>query len=205
VKNDKFMLLFKYQAYLGLRIGEVSKLHISNIDFAKRELTIKSEKSHNLDSLLIPTELFKETMNYIAKNEAKIKASNGYIFFKDNDNNHNSLQHVEQNYVRKVFREAVIASELDYTYGYSDETYNRKVRTLHRLTTHSLRHYAITKFSKSNNGNIVLTSRYARHASPSTTIRYIAKDKEQLYKEIETAFSLDQAEKLKRGFINMER
>ena len=112
---------------------------------------------------------------------------------------------VEQNYVRKVFRETIISADLDYTYGYSGETYNRKTRTLHRLTTHSLRHYAITKFSKSNNGNIVLTSRYARHASPSTTIRYIAKDKEQLYKEIETAFSLDQAEKLKHGFINMER
>ena len=26
VKNDKFRLLFKYQAYLGLRVGEVSKL-----------------------------------------------------------------------------------------------------------------------------------------------------------------------------------
>ena len=35
VPNDKFRLLFKYQAYLGLRIGEVTKLHISNIDFEK--------------------------------------------------------------------------------------------------------------------------------------------------------------------------
>ena len=41
--NGKFRLLFKYQAYLGLRIGEVTKLHMSNIDFEKRELTINSE------------------------------------------------------------------------------------------------------------------------------------------------------------------
>ncbi len=85
------MLLFKYQAYLGLRIGEVCQLHISNIDFAKRELTIKSEKSHNLDSLLIPTDLFKETIEYIAKNEASIKALKGYVFFKENNNNNNNL------------------------------------------------------------------------------------------------------------------
>ena len=41
VKSVKFVLLFKYQAFLGLRVGEVSKLHISNINFDKRELTLK--------------------------------------------------------------------------------------------------------------------------------------------------------------------
>jgi hypothetical protein len=60
-----------------------------------------------MDSLLIPMELFKETVEYIARNEASIKAANGYVFFKDNDNNHNNLQHVDVNYVRKVFRETL--------------------------------------------------------------------------------------------------
>ncbi|MGC8670073.1 MAG: tyrosine-type recombinase/integrase [Candidatus Micrarchaeia archaeon] len=76
VKSDKFRLLFKYQAYLGLRIGEVCKLHVSNIDFDKRELTIKSEKSGKMHTLLIPFDLFKCTVEYIAKNEAAIKSSN---------------------------------------------------------------------------------------------------------------------------------
>ena len=190
VKNEKFLLLFKYQAYLGLRVGEVSKLHVGNINFDKRELTLKSEKSGKMDSLLIPLELFKETVEYIAKNEASIKAANGYVFFKDNDNNHNKLQHVDVNYVRKVFRETLKVAALDEFYGYSEETNpNKKTRRLYRLSTHSLRHYAITRFSKSNNGNVVLTSRYARHASPTTTMRYIAKDNEQLYSEIDNAFS----------------
>ncbi len=43
VQNEKFILLFKYQANLGIRVGEVCKLHTSNIDFYKRELTINSE------------------------------------------------------------------------------------------------------------------------------------------------------------------
>jgi len=190
VKNDKFRLLFKYQAYLGLRVGEVSKLHISNIDFDKRELTIKSEKSAKLDSLIIPLDLFKETIHYIAKNEASIKASNGYVFFKENDNNHNEVPHIDLNYVRKVFRESVARANIDQIYAYSEETtIGHKERPLHRLTTHSLRHYAITHFSKSTNGNVVLSSRFARHANPSTTMRYIAKDNEQLYSEIDNAFS----------------
>ena len=165
-------------------------MHISNINFDKRELTLKSEKSGRLDCLLIPLDLFKETIEYIAKNEASIKASNGYVFFKDNDNNHNRLPHVDVNYVRNEFRNTLKLAALDEFYGYSEETNpNKKERRLYRLSTHSLRHYAITRFSKANNGNVVLTSRYARHASPTTTMRYIAKDHEQLYKEIDSAFS----------------
>jgi len=198
VKNEKFALLFKYQAYMGLRVGEVCKLHISNIDFDKRELTINSEKSTKLDSLIIPLDLFRDTIQYIAKNEASIKASNGYVFFKDNDNNHNDLKHLDSNYVRKVFREVIHAAGLDQTYGTTEETDpNHRSHPLYRLTTHSLRHYAITHFAKSTNGNVVLAARFARHANPSTTMRYIAKDKDELYRNIDFAFS-DRITPLKR-------
>ncbi len=190
VKSEKFKLLFRYQACLGLRVGEVSKLHVSNIDFDKRELTLKSEKSGRLDCLLIPVELFKETIEYIAKNEARIKASSGYVFFKENDNNHNNVPYIDLNYVRKVFREAVSSADLDQVYDHSEETIpGHKSRPLYRLTTHSLRHYAITRFAKSTNGNLVQASRFARHAKPETTMRYIARDNEALYKEIDFAFS----------------
>ena len=200
VKSEKFRLLFKYQAYLGLRVGEVSKLHVSNINFDKRELTLKSEKSGRLDSLIIPIELFRETVEYIAKNEAAVKASNGYIFYKDNDNNHNEIQHVELNYVRKVFRNTLKLAALDEFYAYSEETApERTARKLFRLSTHSLRHYAITRFAKSNNGNVVLTSRYARHADPSTTMRYISKDNEALYQNIDFAFA-DRMKAIKQSF-----
>ena len=206
VKSEKFRLLFRYQAFLGLRVGEVHKLHISNINFDKRELTLRSEKSGKMDSLIIPMELFKETVEYIAKNEALIKAANGYVFFKDNDNNHNNLQHVDVNYVRKVFRETLKVAALDEFYGYSEETNpNKKTRRLYRLSTHSLRHYAITRFSKSNNGNVVLTSRYARHASPTTTMRYIAKDNAQLYNEIDNASSSNKIEIIKALSTKFQR
>ena len=190
VPNDKFRLLFKYQAFLGLRIGEVCRLHISNIDFEKRELIIKSEKTQKMDSLLIPMDLFRELIGFINNNAAQIKTANGHVFFKENDYNENKILHVEQNYVRKVFRETVQKCGFDTVYGYSEEGFsNKKERSLHRLTTHSLRHYAVTKFAKSTNGNIVLTSRFARHLSPTTTMRYVAKDKEDLYRSIEFVFT----------------
>ncbi|EQD35384.1 integrase family protein, partial [mine drainage metagenome] len=83
-------------------------------------------------------------------------------------------------------------------YDTSDETNPaRSVRHLHRLTTHSLRHYAITRFAKQTNGNLVLTSRFARHSDPSTTMTYITTRKDELYKEIDSTFGLSEAVGLK--------
>ena len=190
IASEKFALLFRYQAHMGLRVGEVCQLHISNIDFDKRELTIKSEKSGHMDSIIIPLDLFKETVEFMNKHQAEIKAAEGYIFYKENDNGHTGLPYINLNYVRNVFREVVQQAGLDQTYATSEEAYStHRPRPLHRLTTHSLRHYAITRFAKSTNGNIVLASRFARHASPSTTMRYIAKDKDELYRNIDFAFS----------------
>jgi integrase len=190
IASEKFSLLFKYQAHMGLRVGEVCQLHISNIDFDKRELTINSEKSGHMDSLIIPLDLFKETVEFMNKHQTEIKAAEGYIFYKENDNGHTGLPYINLNYVRNVFREVVQQAGLNQTYATSEEAYStHRPRPLHRLTTHSLRHYAITRFAKSTNGNIVLASRFARHSSPSTTMRYIAKDKDELYKNIDFAFS----------------
>jgi integrase len=198
VKNEKFSLLFRYQAFLGLRVGEGCKLHVSNIDFDKRELTLKSEKSGRLDSLLVPQELFRDTVDFIDRHIGPIKSSGGYIFFKENDNNKNGIPHVEVNYVRKVFRETIRHAELNQVYDYSEETtVAHKPRPLYRLTTHSLRHYAITHFAKSTNGNIVLSSRFARHSNPSTTMRYISKDLAELYHNIDMAFDKSKISNIK--------
>ena len=198
ITNEKFALLFKYRAYISLRVGEVGKLHISNIDFDKRELTLKSEKSAQLDSLIIPLDLFKETVDFMNKHSAEIRLAEGYIFYKENDNGHTGNLHIDVDYIRNVFREIIQSAGLNQTYATSEEAYStHRPRSLHRLTTHSLRHYAITHFAKSTNGNIVLASRFARHADPSTTMRYIAKDKDELYKNIDFAFS-DKITPLKR-------
>ena len=162
VKSEKFRLLFKYQAFLGLRVGEVSKLHISNINFDKRELTIQGEKSHKMDSLIISAELFKETIEYMAKNADSVKAASGCVFFKDNDNNHNNIEHVEINYARKVFGEIIKLAGLGSVYDNSDEAFLAIMNAVYSYLAFVA--YVITKFAKSTNGNVVLTSRFARHS-----------------------------------------
>ena len=197
IDSDKFRLLFSYQAQLGLRIGEAVRVNINSIDLETRELTLKTEKAQVMDSLLIPMQLFKDTIAFISKYRAEIEKAQGYLFYADKLRTKRPEPFLEQNYVRNRFRHYIVLAGLDEVYHTSDETQERSVRHLHRLTTHSLRHYAITRFAKQTNGNLVLTSRFARHSDPSTTMTYISTKKEELYKEIDNAFGLDQALSLK--------
>jgi integrase len=192
IDNPKYRLLFQYQANLGFRIGEVIMINVNQIDFKTRELKLRSEKSGRLDSLIIPPQLFKETVEFIRANQEAIEKSEGFIFFRDASHSSRKEPYLEQNYVRKVFRQYVQLANLDDIYDSSEESdASRRVRRLHLLTTHSLRHYAITRFARSTNGNIVLTSRFARHSEPSTTMRYIHTDKKELYEAIDSVSTGD--------------
>jgi integrase len=196
INNEKHRLLFSYQAQLGLRIGEVVKLNLKDIDFKTRELRVFTEKAHTLDTLIIPLTLFNETNTYIECFRNEIALNQGYIFFRDQSKSHRVEPYLEPNYIRKVFRYYVSEAMLDEdAYGTSEEDKGRAIRQLHRLTTHSLRHYAITKFAKACNGNLVLTSRFARHSEPTMTMTYINTQKEELYSIIERSFSIQNSAK----------
>jgi len=71
--------------------------------------------------------------------------------------------------------------KMEESYGFSE---GQNPKLLHRLTTHSLRHYAITNFSKKNNGNVILTSKFARHHRVETTMMYVHTGKEELSRSI---------------------
>ena len=204
IDNPKLRLLFYYQAQLGLRIGEAVKVNIKDIDFNSRELKIRTEKAHTLNTLIVPMPLFKLTLEYIRQYEQYIQ-KDGYLFFKEEGKySHRDEPYLSTDYVRNSFRYYVQKAGLDEVYDSSDETnYSRTPRRLHRLTTHSLRHYAITSFAKQTNGNVVLTSKFARHRSTGVTQTYISTTKQELYREIDNTFS-QQAERLKRRIIDME-
>ena len=182
IENDKFRLLFGYQAQLGLRIGEAVKVNVKDIKFETRELTVKTEKAHVIDTMLIPVPLFRQTVEFINRNEREITQAGGFVFFAELGHILRGEPFLEKSYVWKVFREYVRAAKLDEVYNQSEES-NSKARKLHLLTTHSLRHYAITRF--------------ARHSDPSTTMTYINIRKEELYNAVDDTFSVERASGLK--------
>ncbi len=206
IDDDKFRLLFSYQAILGLRVGEAVKVNVKDINFETRELVLKTEKARVIDTLLIPVPLFRQTLEYIRVYGVNIEQAQGYLFFKAATKFSNRTEpYLSQFYVKNAFRELITKAGLDQVYDVSDESiFDRRPRKLHRLTSHSLRHYAITSFSKQTNGNVVLTSKFARHADTSTTMTYINTTKQELYREIDNAFSIQQATKLKKNILQFD-
>ena len=197
--DDKFRLLWLYQSTLALRIGEAVKINIKDLNLESRELLIRTEKegAGMVDSLLVPIYLFNATLEFVKARQREIEDAEGYIFFKQKGKSKTAEPYLEKNGVRNKFREYCAKAGLLEVYSVSDESTGRSVRHLHRLSTHSLRHYAITRFAKQSNGNLILTSRFARHREPSTTMTYIAKDKTSLYEAIEQTSALSEVTKLK--------
>jgi integrase len=134
-------------------------------------------------------------LKFISDYEADISRAKGHLFWAENYPERNSCPYLSKNFARNVFRRTIKKLKLDESYGLSD---GQNPKLLHRLTTHSLRHYAITNFSKKNNGNVVLTSRFARHHKIETTMTYIHTEKEELYRSISMAQEGGILEKVKK-------
>ncbi len=189
VKEPRHKLLFEYQAYLALRVGEVCKLNIRDFDFNTRELKIKTEKAHTLDVLIVPRFLFEETLAYVRERTKEIDGAQGYLFYTDKTRSHTDKPYFDLDYIRKVFRYYISLTGLNEVYDTTDETTpNRAKRRLHRLTTHSLRHFGITAFNRAVGGDIMLTKAYARHREVSSTQVYVYTSKDELYSAIDNTF-----------------
>ncbi|MFN7990597.1 MAG: site-specific integrase [Candidatus Micrarchaeia archaeon] len=195
LEEPKMALLFTFQAVLGLRIGEVVRLHVRDLNLKTRELRITNEKADRLDVLPLPPQLFEQTVRYISDYEADIVRCKGYLFWADRHPKNNDCPYVSSNYARNVLRQAVQKLKLDESYGLSG---GQIPKLLHRLTTHSLRHYAVTNFAKKNNGNVVLTSKFARHRKLETTMIYVHTGKEELYRGIAASQEDGILEKVRR-------
>ncbi|MFA5091298.1 MAG: site-specific integrase [Candidatus Paceibacterota bacterium] len=184
IKDPKAHLLFSFQAVLGLRIGEAVRLNIKDINLKTRELRIFTEKSGKTDYLLIPEKLFDTTLHYIGAYEKEIAMSKGYLFFSFTEGRRTKATdpHITTHTARSIFTDIIKTAKLEEIYGYSKANHPKP---LYRLSPHSLRHYAITNFSKKNSGNVILASKFARHSNIQVTMTYIYTKKEELYASIE--------------------
>ena len=134
IEDPRILLLFTYQAVLGLRIGEVVKLHVRDINLQTREVKIDNEKGDRFDVLPIPPQLFEQTIQYIADQEDAITKCKGYLFWADRFPEKNKCPHISKNYARNIFGKTIRKLKMDETYGFSDGPIPK---LLHRLTTHS--------------------------------------------------------------------
>ena len=184
IDEPKFRLLFTYQAVLGLRIGEAVRIHLRDLKLKTKELRIDTEKGKRTDYLPIPNQLFEDTLKYINDYEDEIMKRDGYVFWAEYYPERNKRPYVSTDFARNVLKKAVKRAGLEETYGFSD---GKTPKLLHRLTTHSLRHFAVTNHARKNNGNVLLASRFARHAKIETTMTYIHTSRKELLESIMNA------------------
>ena len=149
------------------------------------------------DYSLIPTQFFDSVLQYIDTYQEDIARANGFLFFSFGQTNKRkeTEQRITAETARVYFHRYIKKAKLDEIYGYSSAA---KPKPLHRLSPHSLRHYAITNFARKNNGNVLLASKFARHSSLATTMIYIHSEKDELYSGIERAQDNELLERIRR-------
>jgi len=158
-------------AFLGLRISEAVKVNVSDIDFKNRMIRVYSPKTGNIDFLYLHDEIYELLENRVRTDE--IMEHDGYLLHPQYCSG-SKRKHVSKNCVRSHFRRYLKAAGLDDAYAIINNTGGQpgSKRQLYRLSTHSLRHYFITRVYKKTLDPMI-TQRLARHSSFNTTQVYI--------------------------------
>ncbi|MCX6803720.1 MAG: site-specific integrase [Candidatus Diapherotrites archaeon] len=175
-REKKEFLAFKMQALLGLRIGEAVEVKVSDISFDNKSILIHSEKTAKADELYLHDEIYKLLQDFIKEHKQQIDEHAGYVLFSENPTM--KRLHLAPGYLRKKFREVCNRCNFVDFYDFADDYDNplanqyKKGRKLYRLTTHSLRHYFVTRVYNSTK-DPVTTSKLARHVDLATTQTYI--------------------------------
>ncbi|MDP2908887.1 MAG: tyrosine-type recombinase/integrase, partial [Nanoarchaeota archaeon] len=115
--NEKCFVSFFLMGNLGLRIGEVVKIKLDDIDLVKNKIRISTEKSHTGDFLYLHKSVRKCLIYWFEKHQEKILKNEGYVLFSNNRNS--KLPHVTPEWLRKKFREICYLSDLNEHYGFS--------------------------------------------------------------------------------------
>jgi integrase len=171
-------------AFLGLRVGEVVNVKLTDIDMNKHVLRVHTEKAHTLDEIYLHDKVRDDLYDWIIIHRNQIMRQNNFVLFSEAKGRIN----ISSNWLRKEFRTVINKCGLNDVYADSEERYSkRKNRNLHRLTTHSLRHYFITKVY-SNTKNPIHTQKLARHIDFKSTQVYIHSSKEELSGSLKSTF-----------------
>ncbi len=180
-KNERATTMFLLQRYLGLRIGEVVRIKLSDLDLDHRKLYIFTEKARQPDCLYLHDDALRTLLTWLRNHQSQLRQQ-AYVFPGQLDG------HASPHWLANQFRYTMSTIDINRTYGHSDPcgTHNRK-RTLNRLTTHSFRHYFIRKLWKTTKDQM-LVMKLARHRKFTSTQTYLQVQQEDMDTAMHLAF-----------------
>jgi len=177
----RYKVLFLTQAFLGLRIGETTKIRLCDIDFKNKQIAIHSEKKryNAIDFLFLHEKLEGLLMIYIGEYEKEIEEHEGYLFFADTSRG--KTKHISTGQARKIFCFVRERTDLNQKYGVREGISGVKFPAgeLYRYTTHSLRH-SFGKFLTKRGIPIEIAKHLLRHQDIKSTQIYYVPDKEDV-------------------------
>lgn len=175
---------------MGLRIGEAVKVMVSDIDFRNKQIRVYAPKTGTIDFLPLHDKIYEILTLWVRNRQQEIEEYGGYLLFSDKQKTHrNDSTHLNDGFMRKVFKDYLKRAGLDDVYATipSSGGQHGGPRKLYRLSTHSLRHYFITRVYKKTL-NPVVTQSLARHRDFGTTQTYINLSLKDNAKAIKQAF-----------------
>jgi len=187
IDSPKLKLCFQLQAFLGLRIGEAVRANLNHINWKQRRILVENMKCDRISHMFLHDLILGLLVEYIQKHEAYIRKKNGYLIFSEN--RALDRDYVTEDYMNKVFRYYCEDAGLDDHYAEVPTVGSQTgvSRRLHRLTTHSLRHWFITKVWRETK-DPVLTQKLARHTNFQVTQNYINLDREDEIRTLQRMF-----------------
>lgn len=174
--------IFLLQATLGLRVGEAVRIKREHLDLARCSLWVDSEKGSHPSMMLLHKRIHWALRQYLNSG----MAGEEYLFPAREKTNRRP--HVSPYWVAREFRKSRDQSGLSFSYSITKPCGRMKRRNpQYRLSTHSLRHYFITKVHDAT-GDIVITQRLARHRDIKSTTVYTHKSQRQINQALLVAF-----------------
>jgi integrase/recombinase XerD len=174
VSSDQARLIFRLQAYLGLRISEAVSIKTTDLDLQGRKLWVQSAKGSYPALFPLLDTLHPHLHDWVHTGHA----GDTWLFPAKHEHNHRG--HVSPHWAAKELREARNKAGLTMRYGESLPCgLKAQPRPLYRLSTHSLRHLFITTVHNKL-GDLLVTQKLARHRDIRSTLHYTYKSQEQL-------------------------
>ncbi|PIO05431.1 hypothetical protein COT47_04895, partial [Candidatus Woesearchaeota archaeon CG08_land_8_20_14_0_20_43_7] len=199
-KHPKAHLAFSLMAHLGLRVSEACAIRTFDIDWVKNKVRISTLKANTGDFQHLTPRVRTLLADWVRIHAKRIEESDGYVLYSDNPTS--KRLNISPNWLRNEFRMVCHICNLNEWYDHADDTRNPRIdgkRRLHRLTTHSLRHYFVTK-CYNHTKNPMVTQKLARHRNFRSTQTYINVDLEKLGQVVQDVFA-PESEKQKDDMI----
>ncbi len=178
LNSPSLKMCIKIMMYLGIRVGEAIRLQRSNFNHGKdvksfSKLIFRTEKSFRVLERRIPESLRQELKEYYLKHNWRMvkedpkNNQSRYLFFA-NFRNSSKNKHIQRSTINFLFGRMRRSLGLNEIYSIC-----RDGKRLHRVSPHTLRHYALWKYYQASGNDLVMAQQMIGHKKITTTANYI--------------------------------